>query len=62
MDKETLTKIQSELKKAEKSLKTIQPEIDKARRAGIDVTAQVKTVRELELKISQMKGVYGSKE
>lgn len=61
MEKETLIKIQEELGKAETELKKAQPEIDNARRAGIDVADQVKKARELELKISQMKSVYGAK-
>lgn len=61
MDKETLEKIRVELGKAEAELKKAQPDIDDARKAGIDVTEQVKTQRALELKISQMKSVYGSK-
>lgn len=61
MDKETLDKIQEELKKGELALKKAQPEIEDARRAGIDVTDQVKRARDLELKISKMKSVYGAK-
>ena len=59
LSEETLKKIRDDLRDAEKSLKEIEPEIQKAQTAGIDVSAQLKIARELREKIDKMRLVYG---
>lgn len=56
---ETLKKIKEDLRAAEKALKEIEPEIQRAMTAGIDVTEQLKEARELRAKIDKMRLVYG---
>jgi len=56
---ETLKKIKEDLRASEKALKEIEPEIQKAITAGIDVTEQLKIARELRAKIDKMRLVYG---
>ena len=49
------------IKAAEKGLKDLTSEIEKARLAGIDVTDQQKEMEELKKHARQLKSVYGSK-
>jgi len=56
---ETLKKIKDDLREAEKALKEIEPEIQRAVTAGLDVTEQLKLARDLRVKIEKMKLVYG---
>ena len=56
---ETLKKIKEDLREAEKALKELEPEIQKAISAGIDVSEQLKKARELRAAIDKMKLVYG---
>ena len=59
LSKEALDQIKNNLKIAEKTLKELEPEIEKARMAGIDVTDQKKKATELKIAINKMKLVYG---
>lgn len=59
MDKETEKKIREDIREAERLLKEIEPEVERAKAAGLDVTEQLKRVRELRASIEKMKLVYG---
>lgn len=59
MDEVTKKKIRDDVRKAEKLLKAIEPEVEKAKMAGLDVQDQLKRVRELRASIDKMKLVYG---
>ena len=56
---EVLTKIRSQLKKAEAQLPELEANLRDAKRAGIDVTDQVKELAELKVSIRKMRMVYG---
>ena len=58
MRPETLKQIQESIKKAEEKLKELAEDIEKAKRAGIDVSESEKLYRELLRKVTLLKGVY----
>jgi len=58
MDKETLSAIQVNIKEAEKKLSEMQKDIIDAKKAGIDVTTQESTFKDLAQKVAQIKSVY----
>jgi|Deesub1362A_J573_1020465.scaffolds.fasta_scaffold15337_2 Zn-dependent oligopeptidase len=59
LPKETLEKIREAIRKTEEIIKDLEPDIADARRAGIDVTEQVKRLRQLQAKLAGLKAVYG---
>lgn len=59
LPKEVQEDIKLKVAKAESYLPDLTTEIEKAHRAGIDVTEQRKTLVELKDRIRKMKAVYG---
>jgi len=58
MRPETLEIIKKNIKVAEDRLKELTADIEKARRAGIDVSELEKTYRELVRRVTLLKSVY----
>lgn len=56
---EVLKKIKDDLRTAETALKEVEPEIQRALTAGLDVTDLLKKARSLREQIDKMKLVYG---
>jgi len=59
LDRETERNIKEKISEAERILKKWEPEVERAKMAGIDVSAQLKEIRELKTSIEKMKLVYG---
>lgn len=59
MNEETRQQLIRQLDEVRKRLSELREEIDKARRAGIDVTELEKTYRELSEKFYLLSAVYG---
>lgn len=58
MEAETETRIKELILLAEDQAKKARHEIERARRAGLDVSAQLKDLMETERKITMLKRVY----
>jgi len=56
---ETERKIKNDILEAEKLLKKWEPEVERAKMAGIDVSDQMAEIRKLRVQIEKMKLVYG---
>jgi len=60
MEKAIYEEIKKHIKNAEERLKVMKQEIEKAEKAGLDVSALKSKYRELSQKVSLLKAVYGS--
>lgn len=60
MHENDLAKIREIMEKMEARIKETEPDIEAARRAGLDVTEQVAELRQLQSQLAQLKAVYGS--
>lgn len=58
MEREAEAKIKASILEAEKLAKVAREQVDKARRAGIDVSEVLKDLIETERRIAMMKAVY----
>jgi hypothetical protein len=58
MTPETLAAIKKNIIESEKNLATMREDINKAKKAGIDVADQEKTYLDLSKKVSQLKSAY----
>jgi len=59
MDQATLNEIKKNIKQAEQKLKEMKDDIEKAEKAGIDVSRLRERYRELKAKIDMLKAAYG---
>ena len=58
MEREAEARIKADILHAEELAKKARHEIDRARRAGIDVSKELKDLLETERRIAMMKAVY----
>ena len=58
MEREAEARLKATILEAEKAAQVARKEVDRARRAGIDVSEQMKDLAETERRIAMMKAVY----